>query len=350
MTTEYAPHLLFVIFSAGLLLAAFRPAWSEWRHPTDTEPLQVLPNYTSDIDHFADQFRTAVVGRLSGDLASFTDVFDFAPDDLDTLDWGRVQRPVVCLTSVKPRHAIGGTATLFVHGDIDTSVRSQFQALLAQGAIRLAPGSVIREWAHGDGVVHLGKGCTALRRLSSSTALELEADCCFERLQAPLIQLGLAEALPPVRPPRVHTRPLTEGLLSELDGALQQTPHLTLVQGNCKLPRSHRYQGSLIVTGRLSIGAGTEIFGDVKARGGVVMGAQARVHGSLCSEQQLQLLEQASVLGPVVSESVILLGPHVRLGLPDAPTTVSATHIMAEAGAVAHGTVWAREGGVVWAA
>jgi hypothetical protein len=73
------------------------------------------------------------------------------------------------------------------------------------------------------------------------------------------------------------------------------------------------------------------------------------VHGSLCSEQQLQLLEQASVLGPVVSESVILLGPHVRLGLPDAPTTVSATHIMAEAGAVAHGTVWAREGGVVWA-
>jgi hypothetical protein len=350
MNTEYAPHLVFVIFSTGLLLAAFRPAWSEWRRPTDTEPLQVMPNYTSDIDHFADQFRTAVVDRMSGDLASFAKVFDVAPEDLDRLDWSHVKRPVVCLTTVKPQRAIEGTATLFVHGDLETTVRSEFQALLAQGSIRLAPGSVIREWAHGDGVVHLGKGCTALRRLSSSTSLELEANCCFERLQAPLIQLGLAEVVPPVRPARVHTRPLIEGRLSELDGALQQTPHLTLVQGNCKLPRSHRYQGSLIVTGRLSIGAGTEIFGDVKARGGVVMGAQARVHGALCSEQQLQLLEQASVRGPVVSESVILLGAHVRLGLPDAPTTVSASHIMAEAGAVAHGTVWAREGGVVWAA
>lgn len=348
MITEYAPHVLFAIFSTGLLLVAFRPAWSEWRHPTDTEPLQVLPNYTSDIDHFADQFRGVVMGRLSGDLASFADVFDFAPDDLDSLDWSQVKRPVVCLTTVKPRRAIGGAATLFVNGDIDTHEASQFQALLAQGAIRLAPGSVIREWAHGDGVVHLGKGCAALRRLSSSTALELEADCCFERLQAPLIQLGLAETMPLARHPRVPRRPLTEGVLSELDGALQQTPHITLVQGNCKLPRSHRYQGSLIVTGRLSIGAGTEIFGDVKARGGVVMEAQARVHGALSSEQQLQLLDQACVLGPVVSESVILLGPHVRLGMPEAPTTVSATHIMAEAGAVAHGTVWAREGGVVW--
>lgn len=349
MIDSYAHYLFFVVISTTLLLVAFRPAWSEWKHPTDTEPLQVLPNYTSDIDHFADQFRSAVTDRLSGDMSTYTDVFDFAPEALDDLDWSLVRRPVVCLTSVQPKHAIGGMAKLFVHGNIDTTQRSDFGALLAEGAIRLAPGSVIHDWAHGDGVVHLGRGCTALRRLSSSSGLELETDCCFERLQAPVIQLGLADALPPPRPPKSHTRLLAEGHFSELDGALQQTPNVTLIEGNCKLPRGHSYQGSLIVTGRLSIGAGTEIFGDVKARGGVVMGAQARVHGALCSEQQMQLLEQATVRGPLVSESVILLGAHVRVGLPEAPTTISAVHIMAEAGAVAHGTVWAREGGVVWA-
>lgn len=346
MTEIYATNAFFVLISIGLLVLAFRPAWAEWRHPTDTEPLQILPNYTSDIDHFSHQFRAAVMGRLSGDLASFTDVFDFAPDDLDTMDWSQVLRPVVCLTTVKPRRAIEGTATLFVHGDMETTVRSQFGALLALGAIRLAPGSEVREWAHGDGVVHLGRDCTAWRRLSSSTSLELETGCCFERLQAPLIRMGMAMTPPPARAPK----PFIDAGFNQLDGALQQTPTLTLVQGNCKLPRFHRYHGSLVVTGRLSIGAGTEIFGDVKAHGGVVMGERARVHGALCSEQQLQLLEQAWVLGPVVSESVILLGAQVRLGLPDAPTTVSAESIMAEAGAMAHGTVWAREGGVVWAA
>jgi hypothetical protein len=50
-----------------------------------------------------------------------------------------------------------------------------------------------------------------------------------------------------------------------------------------------------------------------------------------------------------MSESAILLGPMVCLGEADAPTTVCAVNIMAEAGAVVHGTVWAREGGVVWA-
>lgn len=349
MSNIYANYLIFIVISTALLLVAFRPAWAEWKHPTDTEPLQVLPNYTSDIDHFADQFRSAVMDRLSGDMSTYTDVFDFAPAVLDDLDWSLVQRPVVCLTSVRPQRAIGGMAKLFVHGSIDTSQPSDFGALLAEGAIRLAPGSVIHDWAHGDGVVHLGRGCTALRRLSSSSALELEDNCCFERLQAPVIQLGLADTLPPPRPHKAHSRQLTEAHFSELDGARQQAPGVTLIEGNCKLPRGHSYLGSLVVTGRLSIGAGTEIFGDVKARDGVVMGAQARVHGALCSEQQIQLLELASVRGPLVSESVILLGAHVRIGLPEAPTTISAVHIMAEAGAMAHGTVWAREGGVVWA-
>lgn len=80
------------------------------------------------------------------------------------------------------------------------------------------------------------------------------------------------------------------------------------------------------------------------------MGDHARVQGSLCSEKQIQLLDHAQVAGPVVSESGILLGAGVQVGSPQALTTVSAETIMAEAGARAHGTVWARQLGIVWSA
>ncbi len=80
------------------------------------------------------------------------------------------------------------------------------------------------------------------------------------------------------------------------------------------------------------------------------MGAGARVQGALCSEKQIQILDHAHVTGPLVSESGILLGAGVQVGTPQALTTVSAETIMAEAGARAHGTVWARRLGIVWTA
>ena len=50
-------------------------------------------------------------------------------------------------------------------------------------------------------------------------------------------------------------------------------------------------------------------------------------------------------LGDVAGASVVTIE---GLGTPDAPTTVSAGVILVEEGVVAHGTVWARQAGVVW--
>lgn len=58
-------YLAFVLLSVALMVVAFGPTWREWRHPSDTEPLQVLPHYTIDIDHFADRFRRSVQARLA---------------------------------------------------------------------------------------------------------------------------------------------------------------------------------------------------------------------------------------------------------------------------------------------
>lgn len=339
-------YLAFVLVSMGLMVIAFGPTWREWRHPTDTEALQVLPQYTTDIDHFADRFRALVQAHQAQVPGPYANEFDFAPVSLDSVNWAGMLRPMVCLGSVKPQAAIQCAAPLFVHGDFEAPAHSRFAGLLAQGRIRLGTGCDVGKWAHADASLHLAQGCSGLRRLSSSTAVELEADCCFERIQAPHIRFGGDAAVQSER----EQAPLIGASFDRLEGALRQSEHVTLVRGDCKLPRMHRYHGSLVVTGRLLIGAGTVIEGDVKARGGIVMGDHARVHGSLCSEKQIQLLDHAQVTGPVVSESGILLGAGVQVGSPQALTTVSAETIMAEAGARAHGTVWARQLGIVWSA
>lgn len=339
-------YLAFALISTALMVIAFGPTWREWRYPTDTEALQVLPHYTTDIDHFADRFRAMVQAHQAQVPGPYANEFDFAPVSLDGVNWAGMLRPMVCLGSVKPQAAIQCAAPLFVHGDFEAPAHSGFTGLLAQGRIRLGAHCQVGQWAHADASLHLARGCLGLRRLSSSTAVELEADCCFERIQAPHIRFGADAAVAPEREPAQ----LTEGSFDRLEGAMRQSEHVTLVRGDCKLPRVHRYRGSLVVTGRLLIGAGTVIQGDVKARGGIVMGDHARVQGSLCSEKQIQLLDHAQVAGPVVSESGILLGAGVQVGTLQALTTVSAETIMAEAGAVAHGTVWARRLGIVWSA
>ncbi|WP_440107722.1 polymer-forming cytoskeletal protein [Acidovorax sp. BL-A-41-H1] len=339
-------YLAFTLLSVALLAIAFGPTWREWRHPTDTAALQVLPQYTTDIEHFSDRFRELVKARQTQQPGLPTDEFDFAPVSLEGMNWATIRRPLVCLGSIKPQGAIACSAPVFIHGDFEAQANSRFVGLLARGSIRLGTGCEVGQWAHADASLHLGRGCSGMRRLSSGTSVELAADCCFERIQAPYISFG---GMAPPEPEREPTL-LIDAIFERLEGAVRQSEHVTLIRGNCKLPRMHRYHGSLVVTGRLLIGAGTEILGDVKARDGIVMGAGARVKGALCSEKQIQILDHAEVAGPLVSESGILLGAGVQVGTPLAITTISAETIMAEAGARAHGTVWARRLGVVWTA
>jgi len=249
---------------------------------------------------------------------------------------------------LRTEQAIECPSQVFINGDLQAGAGSDFDALLVQGALQLGARSAIRSWAHADGTVQLDAGCKVSRRVSSLESITLAPDCCFERVQAPDVNFGVAAAAPPSR--RAGLPPRHTGLLSELRGAIRQTANLTLIRGDCRLPQDTRFVGSLIVTGRLLIGAGSEVIGDVKAREGVVVGAQARMSGSLTSEKQIQILEGASVAGPVISETIILVGSQVQLGRRDAPTTVSADSILVEGGASAHGTVWARNMGVVWAA
>jgi predicted acyltransferase (DUF342 family) len=136
---------------------------------------------------------------------------------------------------------------------------------------------------------------------------------------------------------------------SAIPGSRRRTASLFRVSGDCVLPPGSHYEGSLVVTGTLSIGAGSTIRGDLKARHGVLVGERCAILGAISSERGIEVRAGAFVKGPVISETDVVLGAGVFVGTLGQPTTVTAENIMIEAGAVAHGAVWAREAGIVWA-
>ncbi|MFZ6862722.1 polymer-forming cytoskeletal protein [Undibacterium sp. Ji67W] len=333
----------FGLICLGLMLIAFRPAWREWRQPTDCTPLTVGIDYSNDIIYFAEKFRTLVLAYRRGEPQA-SSPFQMVNADIDAMCWSKVTRPLLSLTSLVSQQRIHCAEPLFVDGNIELHSGDRLAALFAQGSLHMDAGSEVYIWAHAEKDVVLGRGCSVRRRLSSMTSIELGVESSFERVHAPIVYFGGKAAM--LAPPdRVLQK---DGFFKDIPNAVLRTPVLYRVNGDCVLPPNSIYRGSLIVTGCLFVGAGTTVIGDIKARMGIVIEAGAQILGSVVSERRIQILQSAKILGPLISESIIHLNEYSIIGSFDFPTTVTAKNIVAEAGAMIHGTVWARELGIVW--
>ena len=337
--------LLFLVICMLLLTMPFVPALREWQLPADCAPLPISRHYANEIDHFAVQFRDTVKAKIAGSELDLAKHFDYVTEPAEAMDWSSQAHPLIAGQAIHSQTAICCQQPLYATAELECARDSSFAALYGEDAVRLGPYSEILEWAHAEGAISLGVACVALRRISSKVAINFSAQCCFERVNAPVIRFAeLPEDTPQ---PEVMG-----GFLADIDllpGAVRRTPNLHMIKGDCTLPPGHVFKGSLVVTGRLVIGNYTTIIGDVKVREGTIVGNGARVVGSLTCEDRIYILDHAQVAGPLISETDIVLGAGAVIGRMDAPTTVSAENIVAKSGAVAHGTLWARNVGVVWA-
>ena len=343
MAEAYFTYAAFAVVCLVLLTLPFVPAFREWRHPTDLSALPVAPDYSDDIDHFSKRLHRDVAAKLGLDGPTGYEEFEFVADPLEDMAWGKASKRLISRGSIHTRSAIRSARPLYVEGSIRAGVDCAFSSLYATGDIELDTESEIHDWAHAGGVLRLGQKCVALRRASAGRAIELGNESWFERLHAPTLRFGSrmgGHAAAPVAKQSVAR-------FTDLPDAIQQTPRLFLIRGDCALPAGKIYQGSLVVTGFLTIGDGTTVMGDIKAREGLSIGSGASVQGAVTCEQRVYMFQDARALGPVVSESDILIGAHALIGLPDAHTTVSARNIIVEDGAVVHGTIWAHEIGMV---
>lgn len=344
MTPGLSTYVTFGLVCLLLLVLPFVPALREWRYPTDFAALPVLPNYSSDIDHFARRFLLDASAKLGLGAPTGYEDFDFVTLPLAGMAWAKARKRLISRTAIQTSEPVRSVQPLYVEGDLRTGDESVFPAVYATGDIDLGPGSEIHDWAHADGVLRLGRSGMALRRVSAGVAIELDSEVWFERLQAPVLRFG---ARSDSAVPRPGAAAQTVAQLGELPDAIQQSPLMVMVRGDCALSPGKLYTGSLVVTGFLTIGAGTTVVGDVKAREGLSIGPGASVQGAVICDKRIYMFKHATALGPMASESDILIGRGAVVGLAAAPTTVSARNIVIEEGVVAHGALWAHDIGMV---
>lgn len=343
MDSTYMTFAAFALVCLLLLTLPFIPAYREWQYPSDVAALPVSANYSSDIEHFSRRLHADVTAKLGHGPGTGFEDFDFVDLPIDNMQWQKARKRLIARQSIDTPAPIRSASQLYVEGDLRTGGNSAFSSLYATGDIALGNESEVHDWAYAQGVFRLGDNGVALRRISAGTAVELGNEVWFERLQAPTLSFGL----PARRPNPIRQHAQTPASYADIPNAVQQTPALFLIRGDCILPAGKIYQGSLVVTGFLTVGQDTTIMGDVKARVGVSIARRASVEGAITCEKRIYVFKDARALGPVVSEGDILIGARAVIGLPDAMTTVTANNIIIEQGATVHGAVWAHEIGMV---
>lgn len=346
MTAHFTTYVAFILICLLLLLLPFVPALREWLRPSDSAALPVSANYSSDIDHFARRLHSDVSARLGFGPATGHEEFDFVPALPQDKDWLQARQRLISRRSISTDQPIRSAKPVYVEGSLRAAAGSVFPALYTTGDIDLGVQSEITDWAHADGTLRLGPGSIALRRISAGQAIELGNEAWFERLNAPVIRFGRSSA--GAQPPSGTEQ--TPASLADLEGAIQQSPELFLVRGDCALPPARIYRGSLVVTGFLTIGAATTVVGDIKARAGLSIGHRAAVQGAVTCSKRIYIFKDARVWGPVISESDVLVGANALIGLANAQTTLTARNVIVEDGVMLHGTLWARDIGMVKAA
>ena len=317
------------------------PAIREWRRPTDATALRVLPDYNNDIDHFARRLAADAAAALGSGPPTGYEGFDMVTTPVQAMDWQGASRRLLARESISTVAAVRSPQPLYVHGGLVAGPESAFTAVFAAGDLQLGDGSQVSDWAHAGRELSAGRGSALQRRASADVAIRLAAGGRFERLNAPEVSFG--------EPAPATTRavPYRKGSLAELPGALRQTASLYMVRGDCHLADGLSYEGSLIVTGFLSLGVGTTLQGDVKARDGLALAQGAAIHGAATCERRVHLAGGSYLRGPLVSEGDILLETGTQVGRADSPTTVSGRDIVVDEGVTVHGSIWAHALGMV---
>jgi cytoskeletal protein CcmA (bactofilin family) len=340
---------IFLLVCAALLGAPFLPLWWRWTAMRrGQQPVPQPGREATDLGSRVSELRREMKRLLSSGKASAERPYESLDEALNRglRPQARGQaRPVVVPHAAQAQQGIACQQPVLAADDLQLREGSELALVMSDGHLVLGPRSRIRGWAHADKTLLLGESSVAARQLSSGRGIALAWGCCFERMQAPVIVLG-----------RPHAR--RRGDLQAPRPALPAQPPLPnatpwgatgwRVQGDCTIEKGHRFTGSLVVTGVLSVGAEAHVEGDIKAHGGVVIGAHAVVTGAVFCERDIRIFEEANVAGPVVSAGVLQIGDGVRLGSLAAPTSVHARVILAGDGVIAHGTVWAAQAGLVW--
>lgn len=227
---------------------------------------------------------------------------------------------------------------IFAEGRINIGHNSLVKSVLSHRDIAIGPRARVTRWIRSDRRLDVAEGAYVKGWASAGIEMHLARRVRFEQLDAPRILFGRqAEGSP---------RKQQEDSFTRFDPPSRRGEHLGNGR-NLNVPAGHTVKGDLIVSGRLVIGDGCRIFGQLKADKGISIGRDVQIEGSVHTDGPISTGANCLISGPLVSQSELRLGCGSQIGKPDAPSTLAAAQLLIHEGCVAHGTVRAAQRGEV---
>jgi predicted acyltransferase (DUF342 family) len=325
--SPFAAFALLAAVTLLLFLLPFVPAIIELRRTGSIEPLSIPADYDGDVRHFARRFRAFVAHEKPKQPGENT--AEYSARRVSALRAFVAPSPLV----VDRNSEIQGD--LYAQHSVFGWDGGVYRGLLADDDVALGSRSLVLRWIHGRRNLQIGASSALLGRASAEGVLRLDANTTFEWISAPRIEFGARGEAPPLQ-----TRPAASA------GNASVLPP-RCVEGDLEIPANCDVVEDLIVIGSLRVGAGSLLRRSVKTRGDLFVEGAVRVRGSVVANGSVSIGNGCTIEGVVVAERAITIGARTRIGSQDRLSTVSAPRITVAPGAVAHGTVWARESGQV---
>jgi cytoskeletal protein CcmA (bactofilin family) len=349
--------LLLLCLTLTLYLLPLLPALHEWRAKRDAGPLGILQSHEGDVSHFAQSFRAFVKHEMKA-LSSHGETIEpaesyciiaeadiFRPTAQESLSH-TTRRIVITDNPLKVPAHFTFAREIYSRQTIWGRESNLFRAVLAEGDLFIGSNSVLLRWAHAR-KVHVAPGCRILGRLSAKEQILLSLGCTFTRLHAPRVEFIPEGCLLPdeeVTAPEPVTEP---GSTFKPPNSSADDTGRWVVHGNLEFPHGILWLGDLVVHGNVIIHQGAEIRGNVKSHGNLQVKPQVSITGSLISNKGIVIDRGCSVGGPVVADLQVDINADTVIGSVKQPTTVTAPVIRVASKVLVHGTVSAREQGVV---
>jgi len=354
------PALAFGALCTLLFIVPLLPALIEWRYKRDAAPLKVVRDHDGNVEHFAIGFRHFLGQHFAGLIADSPAAAGVPARPLDPasyqlLDADSVVRlsPAELAARSCPRLLIASAALtlgekmlyekeLYVGATLQAGAHNSFRAILAHGDIALGDDCAVLRWAHSDASLALGLRARLYGRVSAECAISLQRGSRFGRMSAPVIRFG---PTPQASTAQAATR--ARAPLSLPHDIVDASESRWLVNGSLAIPADACHSGDLVSRKQVSIGDHALLHGNIKSNGDLIIGSDVQIDGSLVATGKLLIGPRCTIKGPVVCDGQVVIGAGSVIGQPGAPTTVTAAEIRIEEGVLAHGTVWAREVGIV---
>lgn len=336
-----------------LMVLPFIPTLREWLAPTDDAPLPIDQNATHELRHFADSLRK-LIGHLLGQAPTRDELHHIGKSlfhngtqvtilhDDDGLDLsatgaelqaaGKLAHITIFADSAQIPAGCETLADIFAMKDIQVGSSAQLRSCCANQHMQLAQNVLIHRWADAD-TITAGRDLTVHGRITALSSIRFSDNSQFIRAGAPAMYFGERDDAHVVAA-EVYALPLPNS-------------RRYLFDSDTTISHEIPCDGDFVVRGSAQIAAGSTIFGSIKAHDYLRLQESVSVAGSVISGKGIVIGAGCAILGPLISEDDIIIGPNSIIGSAAIPTTIICRKLVVAQGVVIHGVVTTQDSAYV---